>query len=214
MSFLNTNTSLINTKLFFPNQSCFFSNLCVHNYRFTVNHQQETLYFITIPFQLLLSEVLSVTIKFLISSKIIYCMQKAYDNELSSMCWIFVLLVILPVQNPDLFLKQYFQIFYSNLMQLYYWQSRVVVVFIVVFILIWFSCPLVLQLCWFEAVIKYYLKLTGWLSFNWSYTNIIFNCFLVVPWPTLSHCWEDSITNPMLITAFSTILTWRSPGAL
>ena len=49
---LNFNTSLINTKLFFPNRSCFsliqvaFSlndNNSVHNYRFTVNHQQVTL---------------------------------------------------------------------------------------------------------------------------------------------------------------------------
>ena len=45
---LNFNVSLINTKLFFPNQSCFsliqvvFSlndNDSVYNYRFAVNHQ-------------------------------------------------------------------------------------------------------------------------------------------------------------------------------
>ena len=31
--------------------------------------------------------------------------------------------------------------------------------------------------------------------------------FLAVPLPTLDHSWGDSITNLMLITAFSTILT-------
>ena len=66
---LNFNTSLINTKLLFANQSCFsliqvffsLNDNSVHNDRFTVNHQQVTLSFITIPFQLLLSEVVSVT---------------------------------------------------------------------------------------------------------------------------------------------------------
>ena len=31
-----------------------------------------------------------------------------------------------------------------------------------------------------------------------------FNCYLAVPWPTLGHCRGDSLTNPILITAFST----------
>ena len=29
-----------------------------------------------------------------------------------------------------------------------------------------------------------------------------FNCYLAAPWPTLGHSWRDSLTNPMLITAF------------
>ena len=40
-----------------------------------------------------------------------------------------------------------------------------------------------------------------------------FNCYLALPWPTLGNSREDSLTNPMLITAFSTILTQSSPGA-
>ena len=49
---LNFSTSLINTKLFFPNQSCFsliqfafslYLNSSVHNYRFIVDNQQVTL---------------------------------------------------------------------------------------------------------------------------------------------------------------------------
>ena len=31
---------------------------------------------------------------------------------------------------------------------------------------------------------------------------IFFNCYLVVPWPTLDHSQEDSLTNMLLTTAF------------
>ena len=31
---------------------------------------------------------------------------------------------------------------------------------------------------------------------------IFFNCYLAAPWPTLGHSQRDSLTNPMLITAF------------
>ena len=41
-----------------------------------------------------------------------------------------------------------------------------------------------------------------------------FNCYLAVPRPALSHSRGDSLTNPMLITAFCTSSTRRSPGAL
>ena len=30
----------------------------------------------------------------------------------------------------------------------------------------------------------------------------ILNCYLAAPWPTLGHCRGDSLTHPMLITAF------------
>ena len=43
---------------------------------------------------------------------------------------------------------------------------------------------------------------------------IFFNCYLAVPRPTLGHCRGGSLTNPMLITAFPTILTGRSAGVL
>ena len=40
------------------------------------------------------------------------------------------------------------------------------------------------------------------------------NCYLAVPRPTLAHTRGDSLTNPMLITAFfCTYSTRRSPGA-
>ena len=32
--------------------------------------------------------------------------------------------------------------------------------------------------------------------------DIFFNCYLVVPQPTLGHSQENSFTNPMLVTAF------------
>ena len=32
--------------------------------------------------------------------------------------------------------------------------------------------------------------------------DIFFNCYLAVPQPTLDHSQGDSLTNPMLITAF------------
>ena len=35
--------------------------------------------------------------------------------------------------------------------------------------------------------------------------TFFFNCYLAVPRPTLGHSRGDSLTNPMLITAFSTI---------
>ena len=41
-----------------------------------------------------------------------------------------------------------------------------------------------------------------------------FNCYLAVPRPTLGHSRGDSLTNPMLIIAFSTILAQRSPAVL
>ena len=44
--------------------------------------------------------------------------------------------------------------------------------------------------------------------------NFFFNCYLAVPRPTLGHSRGDSLTNPMLITVFSTISTRRSPGDL
>ena len=31
---------------------------------------------------------------------------------------------------------------------------------------------------------------------------IFFNCYLAAPQPTLDHYWADSLTHPMLITAF------------
>ena len=41
---------------------------------------------------------------------------------------------------------------------------------------------------------------------------LFFNYWLAVPRPPLGHSWEDSLNNPMLINAFSAILTGRSPG--
>ena len=49
-------------------------------------------------------------------------------------------------------------------------------------------------------------------SFSWVHT--IWHCNLTVPWPTLCHCWGYSLNNLMLITAYSSSLTWRSLGAL
>ena len=43
--------------------------------------------------------------------------------------------------------------------------------------------------------------------------NFFFNCYLAVPRPTLGHSRGDSLTNPMSITAFSTISIRRSPKA-
>ena len=40
-----------------------------------------------------------------------------------------------------------------------------------------------------------------------------FNCYLADPQPFLGHSQGDSLTNPMLITAFLANLTRRSPGA-
>ena len=47
-----------------------------------------------------------------------------------------------------------------------------------------------------------------------SWVHTIWHCNLTAPWPTLCHCWGDSLTNPMLITAYYSCLTWRSLGAL
>ena len=49
-------------------------------------------------------------------------------------------------------------------------------------------------------------------SLSWVHT--IWHCNLTAPWPTLCHCWGDSLNNPMLITAYYSCLTWRSLGAL
>ena len=46
-----------------------------------------------------------------------------------------------------------------------------------------------------------------------SWVHTIWHCNLTAPWPTLCHCWGDSLNNPMLITAYY-CLTWRSLGAL
>ena len=40
-----------------------------------------------------------------------------------------------------------------------------------------------------------------------------FNCYLAVPQPKLGYSWGDNITNPMLITAFSTASTQQLLGA-
>ena len=41
-----------------------------------------------------------------------------------------------------------------------------------------------------------------------------FNCYLVDPRPTLCHCWGDSLTNPMLITAFDSRFDPKVAGSL
>ena len=47
-----------------------------------------------------------------------------------------------------------------------------------------------------------------------SFLSTIWHCNLTAPWPTLCHCWEDSLNNPMLTTAYYSCLTWRSLGVL
>ena len=42
---------------------------------------------------------------------------------------------------------------------------------------------------------------------------LFFNCYLAAPQPTLGHFRGDSFNNLILNTAFSAILTRRSPGA-
>ena len=42
---------------------------------------------------------------------------------------------------------------------------------------------------------------------------LFFNYYLAAPRPTLGHCQVDTLTNPMLITAFLLIPTRRSEGA-
>ena len=43
--------------------------------------------------------------------------------------------------------------------------------------------------------------------------SLFFNCYLTAPQPTFGHSWGESLTDPMLIIAFSTIVTRRLPGA-
>ena len=38
--------------------------------------------------------------------------------------------------------------------------------------------------------------------------------FLTIIWPTLGHFQRNNRTKPMLVTAFSTLLTWSTPEAL
>ena len=40
-----------------------------------------------------------------------------------------------------------------------------------------------------------------------------FKCYLPALRATLGHCQGDNLTNPILISAFDTCSTWRSPGA-
>ena len=40
------------------------------------------------------------------------------------------------------------------------------------------------------------------ISSQWIILLIFFNCYLAAPQPTLGHHWGDSLTHPMLITAF------------
>ena len=51
------------------------------------------------------------------------------------------------------------------------------------------------------------------LALSWAF----YNCYLVVPQPTLGHSQSDSLTNPMFIKMFSTITTkphYKTPGDL
>ena len=48
----------------------------------------------------------------------------------------------------------------------------------------------------FKAAVKVELHVFVFFCFFW------FNCYLAAPQPTLGHCQRDSLTNPMLITAF------------
>ena len=82
------------------------------------------------------------------------------------------------------------------------------------------------------AVLDYLpkLKLGAGLDFSTNFLQICFikmflvkyplkypypiNCFLAIPKQNLAHSQRGSLTNPILITAFSTIFTRRSPGAL
>ena len=49
-------------------------------------------------------------------------------------------------------------------------------------------------------------------SLSWVHT--IWHCNLTAPWPTLCHCWGDSLNNPMLTITYYCCLTWRSLGVL
>ena len=46
-----------------------------------------------------------------------------------------------------------------------------------------------------------------------DFLTIFFNCYLAVPGSLLGLSRGSCLTNPMLITAFSTNLTQRSPGS-
>ena len=48
----------------------------------------------------------------------------------------------------------------------------------------------------------YLILLSGRCILVIAHTIFFFNCYLAVPWPTLDHSQGDSLTNPMLITAF------------
>ena len=47
-----------------------------------------------------------------------------------------------------------------------------------------------------------------------SFLSTIWHCNLTAPWPTLCHCWGDSLNNPMLTITYYCCLTWRSLGVL
>ena len=47
-----------------------------------------------------------------------------------------------------------------------------------------------------------------------SFLSTIWHCNLTAPWPTVCHCWGDSLNKPMLTTAYYSCLTWRSLGVL
>ena len=52
-------------------------------------------------------------------------------------------------------------------------------------------------------------------NYNYRFMKeiIFFNCYLAAQQPTLGCCWGGSLTKPMLMTAFATYPTRRSPGA-
>ena len=57
------------------------------------------------------------------------------------------------------------------------------------------SAPKIMIICYTFTEIRCVTYFSFWSTF--------FNCYLAVPWPTLGHSQEDSLTNPMLITAFN-----------
>ena len=63
-----------------------------------------------------------------------------------------------------------------------------------------------------NLIFFYCWKLQDYIFQTRFQTTFFFNCYLAFPWPTLGHSRGDSLTNPMLITSFSTISTRRSPG--
>ena len=68
------------------------------------------------------------------------------------------------------------------------------------------------QCCRGAIYILFFLDLKT--NYDYGFMKEIFNCYLAAQWPTLGHCWGGNLTSPMLITAFSTYSTRRSPGAL